>query len=136
MQVDSEYLKELLRIAIEHPEATCGIDEFFAEQAVNTEDESSIDRLFYHLTLLGDHGFVELPPSRSENTVLGITRDSRDGYYYVNGPRLRVTAQGQDFYAQVTNSTIWEKVKPAMSSFGIPVAVELAKVTALKAVGL
>lgn len=110
MQIDYDYLKELLEAFAEAPRPTTDIEELKSRGI-----EYDSDQFLFHMEILQDKGLIEQPDG---DPGIGVSR-SVDGFVSWGAVPLRMTAAGHEFLDGMRNEAAMTVVKRDFKHAGI-----------------
>lgn len=110
MQIDYDYLKQLLEAFAAAPRPTTDIEEL-----KNRGIEYDSDQFLFHMEILQDKGLIEQPDG---DPGIGVSR-SADGFVSWAAIPLRMTAAGHEFLDGMRNEKAMAVVKRDFKHAGI-----------------
>ena len=122
MQIDYEYLKELLDVFLQSEEPTVNWRSF---DSLRKEGEH---KFVFHIEILVDKKLME---GALKDKSIGITRGF-GGEYHVSVIPWRLTADGHDFAVSLNKPTVLTTIKEKFKTEGLSVVIDIAKTIASK----
>lgn len=119
MKHELEYTKSLLKFIEAYPQAVMPLNEFLNSDLVH---DDSRERFIHHIDILIDREFIAT--SLSNNKWYAR---STGGEIQWASPKLRLTAQGQDFLSLIKESDVWEVLKKDFRESSVDTIKSVAK---------
>lgn len=101
MQIDQDYLREILNAFIESPRSFIWVADIVS-RGIKIDD-----KFLFHVQILEDQNFIECLDKKSE---LGY-EITLEGAFTWNSRPLRLTASGHEFVEAINRPEIWDVLK-------------------------
>lgn len=118
MQIDYEYLKELLDVFLKSEEPTVNWKSF---ESLRNGDKN---KLVFHIKILEDKKLIE---GALREKSLGIIKDFNSSKYIISVVPWRLTADGHDFAVSLNKPTVLTTIKEKFQTEGLSVVIDVVK---------